>query len=104
LLDAPVKPYIAVAGELTLRGRILPVTGVKAMVLAAHRAGLRALVLPARNERDLEEVPEEVKHDLEVHLVHHVDEVLPLVLATPEERGPLSDRSLPPPGSGEARP
>ncbi len=104
LLDAPVKPYIAVAGELTLRGRILPITGVKAMVLAAHRAGLRALVLPAQNERELEEVPDEVKHDLEIHLVRHVDEVLPLVLATPEERGPLSDRSLPPQGSGEARP
>jgi ATP-dependent Lon protease len=104
LLDACVKPDIAVAGELTLRGRILPVSGVKAMVLAAHRAGMRALVLPARNERDLEEVPDEVKRDLQVHLVHHVDEVLPLVLASPEETGPLSDRSFSPPGSGEARP
>ena len=65
---------------------------------------MRALVLPARNERDLEEVPDEVKRDLQVHLVHHVDEVLPLVLASPEETGPLSDRSFSPPGSGEARP
>ncbi|MBK8994843.1 MAG: endopeptidase La [Myxococcales bacterium] len=104
LLDTPVKPDVAMSGELTLRGRILPVSGIKAMVLAAHRAGMRSLVLPARNERDLEEVPDEVKQDLEVHLVSRVDEVLPLVLASPEERGPLSDRSFPPPGSGEARP
>jgi len=104
LLEAPVKPDVAVAGELTLRGSILPISGIKAVVLAAHRAGMRSLVLPARNERDLEEVPAEVKQDLEIHLVHRVDEVLPLVLAPPEERGPLSERSIPPPGSDEAHP
>jgi len=105
LLDAPVKPDVAVAGELTLRGSILPVGGIKATALAAHRAQIRSLVLPAKNERDLEEVPEDVKRDLSIHLVHRVEEVLPLVLAPPEERGPLSDRSsVPPQGSGEARP
>lgn len=102
LLEAPVKHDVAVTGELTLRGNILPVSGVKDMVLAAHRAGIRSLVLPARNERDLEEVPAEVKHELEIHLVHKLDEVLPLVLAPPDTD---AQRSVPPPASGgEARP
>jgi ATP-dependent Lon protease len=104
LLGASVKPDVAVSGEITLRGSILPISGIKAVVLAAHRAGMRALVLPARNERDLEEVPEEVRRELEIHLVSRVEQVLPLVLAPPEEQGPLSDRSFSPPGSDEARP
>jgi ATP-dependent Lon protease len=98
-----VKPDVAVTGELTLRGTILPISGIKDIVLAAHRAGIRSLVLPARNERDLEEVPSEVKHDLEIHFVHKLDEVLPLVLAPPDESD--AQRSVPPPASGgEARP
>ncbi|MBK7582830.1 MAG: endopeptidase La [Myxococcales bacterium] len=104
LLDVPVKPDVAMSGELTLRGSILPVSGIKSTVLAAHRAGMRSLVLPAKNERDMEEVPDEIKSDLQIHFVHRVDEVLALVLAPPEERGPLSDRSIPPADSGEARP
>ncbi len=104
LLDAPVKPDVAMTGEVTLRGNILPVSGVKDKVLAAHRAGIHSVVLPARNERDLEEVPAEVKHDLEIHFVHRLDEVLPLVLAPPEESDSHPDRSVPPPASGEARP
>lgn len=84
LLDAPVRADVGITGELTLRGSVLPVEGVKAMVLAAHRAGLRELVLPARNAPDLEEVPQEVRDDFRIHLVQRVDEVLPLVLAPPE--------------------
>jgi ATP-dependent Lon protease len=63
---------------------VLPVGGIKDQVLAAHRAGIREIVLPAQNARDLEEVPPEVKNDLRFHLVHRLDEVLPLVLAEPE--------------------
>jgi ATP-dependent Lon protease len=84
LLDAPVRSDAAVVGEITLRGNILPVSGIKDQVLAAHRAGIRELVLPARNARDLEEVPDEVKQDLTVHLVSRVDEVLAFVLRAPE--------------------
>ncbi|HEY2409427.1 MAG TPA: endopeptidase La [Polyangiaceae bacterium] len=84
LLEAPVRSDTAVIGEITLRGSILPVSGVKDQVLAAHRAGIRVLVLPVRNARDLEEVPDEVKRDLTVHLVSRVDEVLPFVLRSPE--------------------
>ena len=100
LLRAPVKPDVAVAGELTLRGSVLPVGGIKDQVLAAHRAGIREIVLPAGNARDLEEVPDEVKADLRFHLVSRLDEVLPLVLAEPEA-APDEDETAPAAG-GEA--
>jgi ATP-dependent Lon protease len=96
LLGAPVRPDVAVAGELTLRGSVLPITGVKAKVLAAHRAGLREIVLPERNRPDLEEVPLEVREDLVVHLIHRVDEVLPLVLAPPGDAPDEDPSALPP--------
>jgi len=100
LLSVPVREDICLLGELTLRGSILPVEGVKAKLLAAHRAELREVVLPARNEADLEEVPDEIKRDLVIHLVSRIDEVLPLVFGPiPGEgsrRGPLL------PAQGEA--
>lgn len=97
-LGAPVRSDVAVVGELTLRGAILPVPGVKDRLLAAHRAHIRDVVLPARNERDLEELPDEARNELRVHLVHHVDEVLPIVLRPPSSAG----STVPPPSS--ARP
>ncbi len=84
LLGAPCRPDVAVTGEITLRGAVLPVTGIKDQVLAAHRAGIRHVVIPARNAVDLEEVPAEVRDDVVIHLVSRIDEVLPLVLAAPE--------------------
>jgi ATP-dependent Lon protease len=102
LLGAPVRPDVAVVGEITLRGKILPVSGVKSMVLAAHRARIQEIVLPARNERDLEEVPQEVLRDIRVHLVSRVDEVLPLVLLSPGS-APGPERTSPGAGS-EVRP
>ncbi len=83
LLRAPVRPDIALTGELTLRGTILPVHGVKAKMLAAHRAGIRTVLLPARNERDLEEVSKDVLDEIEVRFVSRVDQILPLVLQEP---------------------
>jgi ATP-dependent Lon protease len=83
LLNVPCRPEVAVTGELTLRGNILPVSGIKEQMLAAHRAGVRVVVLPARNERDYFEVPDEVKNELTVHFVSRLDEVLALVLAAP---------------------
>jgi ATP-dependent Lon protease len=100
LLDAPCRSDVAVLGELTLRGNVLPVNGIKAIMLTAHRAGIREVILPARNEPDLEEVPAEVRDDIRVHLIHKVDEVLPLVLARPEGEPP----SRTTPSLGEARP
>jgi ATP-dependent Lon protease len=92
LLDVPLREDVTVVGEITLRGSILPVSGVKAMVLAAHRAKIREIVLPARNERDLEEVPQEVRDDIRIHFVSRVEQVLPLVLKPPE---PAQQRPAP---------
>ena len=77
LLSArPVASDLAMTGEITLRGRVLPVGGVKEKVLAAHRAGIKRIILPARNEKDLDEVPPEIRKDLDVLPVHTLDEVL----------------------------
>jgi ATP-dependent Lon protease len=84
LLRAACRPDVAVTGEITLRGAVMPVSGIKDQVLAAHRAGVRQIVLPARNRVDLAEVPEEIRNDLTLHLVSRIDQVLPLVLAEPE--------------------
>ena len=70
-------------GEITLRGSVLPVGGIKEKLLAAHRAGIREVLVPARNERDLEEVPKDVRSELTVHLIKHIEQVLPLVLEPP---------------------
>ena len=80
LIDTPVRPDLAMTGEITLRGKVLPVGGIREKVLAAHRVGLKKVILPKRNEVDLEEVTENVKEDLEFEFVESVDEVLRLAL------------------------
>jgi len=81
LTGRAVRPEIGMTGEVTLSGRVLPIGGVKQKVLAAHRAGLTEVVLPARNGPDLDDLPEAVREAMTVHLVHDVDEVLALALA-----------------------
>jgi ATP-dependent Lon protease len=71
-----VKPFVAMTGEITLRGRVLPVGGIKEKVIAAKRAGIKKIFLPKENEKDLEEVPEHVKKDLEFTFVERIDEVV----------------------------
>lgn len=71
-----IRSDIAITGEITLRGRVLPVGGIRDKVLAAQRAGIRAVILPARNARDLEEVPARVKKQIEFYAVEHFDQVL----------------------------
>lgn len=75
-----VRPDTAMTGECTLRGRVLPVGGIKEKILAAHRAGITRVVLPAQNERDLDDVPEEVRESLEVVFAHEMHEVLDAAL------------------------
>ena len=81
LTGRAVRPEVGMTGEVTLSGRVLPIGGVKQKVLAAHRAGLTEVVLPARNGPDLDDLPEAVREAMTVHLVHDVDEVLALALA-----------------------
>ena len=76
----PARHDLAMTGEITLRGRVLPIGGVKEKVLGAVRAGIRTIVLPKENGADLEDLPEEVRRSLEVHLVEDLDEVLTLAL------------------------
>jgi ATP-dependent Lon protease len=76
LTDRPVRREVAMTGEITLRGKVLPIGGLKEKLLAAHRAGIKTFILPEKNRKDLHEVPEEVKSSMELVLVKHVDEVL----------------------------
>jgi ATP-dependent Lon protease len=87
-----VRRDVAMTGEITLRGSVLAVGGIKEKLLAAHRAGIREVLVPARNEPDLEEIPSDVRAELRVHLIKRVDEVLALVLEPP---GSLSPPELP---------
>lgn len=79
LTGRTVRPEVAMTGEITLRGLVLPVGGIKEKVLAARRFGLKEVILPRRNEKDLTEVPEEVRKSLKFHLVSRVEEVFPIV-------------------------
>jgi ATP-dependent Lon protease len=80
LADTPVKSTVGMTGEVTLQGRVLPIGGVKQKVLAAHRAGLKEVILPKRNEGDLDDVPEQVREEIAFHPVETVDEVLAIAL------------------------
>jgi ATP-dependent Lon protease len=75
LTNQPVRRDIAMTGEITLRGRVLPIGGLKEKVLAAHRAGIKLILVPKENEKDLEEIPTNIAHKVKIHLVETVDEV-----------------------------
>jgi len=80
LTKRPARKDVGMSGEITLRGKILPVCGIKEKVLAAHRAGLKIVLLPKENERELEEIPEHVRKDLQFVFAAHMDEVLKVAL------------------------
>ncbi len=85
LTGNPVRADVAMTGEITLRGEVLPIGGLKEKLLAAHRGGIRHVLIPHDNVRDLEEIPENVKQDLEIHAVRWIDEVLDLALQEPPQ-------------------
>ena len=89
LLSNRSASNVAMTGEISLRGRVLPVGGIKGKLLAASRAGIDTVVIPKRNAKDLEEVPEEVRDTLGIHLVDTIDEALALTL------GGISDDETP---------
>jgi ATP-dependent Lon protease len=76
----PVRSDVGMTGEVTLRGRVLPVGGIKMKLLAAHRAGLKSVILPKRNEKDLDDLPQEVRNELRISLVERIDEALEIAL------------------------
>ena len=80
LTDRPVRPDVAMTGEITLRGMVLPVGGIKEKVLAAHRAGIQTVILPEKNRRDLEEVPENVRKEMRFHFIKRMEEIASLAL------------------------
>ena len=83
LARVPVRKDVAMTGEITLRGKVLPIGGVKEKVLAAHRAGIKNIVLPKDNEKDLADIPKNVLDSLNVYMVQTMDEVLKIALAEP---------------------
>ncbi|WP_051275661.1 endopeptidase La [Aestuariibacter salexigens] len=85
LTGNPVRCEVAMTGEITLRGEVLAIGGLKEKLLAAHRGGITTVVIPKDNERDLEEIPDNVKQDLAIHPVQWIDEVLEIALQEPPE-------------------
>lgn len=86
LTGNPVRAEVAMTGEITLRGEVLAIGGLKEKLLAAHRGGVKIVIIPKENERDLEEIPDNVKQDLSIHPVKWIDEVLLLALQENPER------------------
>ena len=80
LTDICVRSDVAMTGEITLRGQVLPIGGVKEKLLAAHRGGIKKVVIPKENERDLADVPENIKSDMEIYPVSWIDEVFQYAL------------------------
>jgi ATP-dependent Lon protease len=80
LTKRPVDPKLAMTGEISLRGSVLPVGGIKEKIIAAHRAGVREVIMCVKNQKDLKEIPEEIKKDIRFHFVTEVNEVLKIAL------------------------
>jgi ATP-dependent Lon protease len=89
LTQIPVRADVAMTGEITLRGQVLPIGGLKEKLLAAHRGGIKTVIIPDENQRDLKEIPDNIKADVDIKPVKWIDEVLDIALAYPPK--PLSE-------------
>jgi ATP-dependent Lon protease len=89
LTQIPVRADVAMTGEITLRGQVLAIGGLKEKLLAAHRGGIKTVIIPEENLRDLKEIPENIKQDLQIKPVKWIDEVLQIALQYAPE--PLPD-------------
>ncbi len=87
LTKKPIRSDVAMTGEITLRGKVLPIGGVKEKVLAAHRYGIQTIILPRDNEKDLSDIPEEIQKELQFQLVETMDQVLGIALLKDEGKG-----------------
>ncbi|MBQ8094213.1 MAG: endopeptidase La [Clostridia bacterium] len=92
LTEIPVRQNVAMTGEVTLRGRVLPIGGLKEKLLAAHRAGIDTVLIPKENERDLEKMPEKVKRDIRIIPVENVTEVLSVALSEQPKKAPKAPK------------
>ena len=80
LSGKPVKSKVAMTGEITLRGNVLPIGGVKEKVTAAHRSGIKTIILPDHNRKDLEDIPDHIKKDLEFHFAKEMMDVIDVAI------------------------
>lgn len=80
LTNRKVDREVGMTGEITLRGRVLPIGGLKEKAMSAHRAGIKTIIIPKDNERDIDDIPESVRNELTIVLVEHLDEVLNVAL------------------------
>ena len=103
LAGIPTRRDVAMTGEITLRGKVLPIGGVKEKVLAAHRAGLKTIILPKDNEKDLADIPETVLNSLDLYMVDTMDEVLKIALAEPMRPNLPADSETVQPNPPEGR-
>ena len=85
LTSTPVRKDLAMTGEITLRGKVLPVGGIKEKVIAAHRAGVKKVLLPKDNMKDIDELPQNVRKELEFRSIETIDEVLEEALVKEEK-------------------
>jgi ATP-dependent Lon protease len=97
LMRVPARNDLAMTGEITLRGRVLPIGGVKEKLLAAHRGGIKIVILPRENEKDLAEVPGKIKNNLKIHFVAHMDDVMALAIGLPKKPEGSPDEAGNPP-------
>jgi ATP-dependent Lon protease len=95
LTGRPVYRDIAMTGELTLRGRLLPVGGLKEKILAAHRGGIKKVVIPKENQKDLKDIPATVAKQIEIVFAEHMDEVLPHALILNEGDSLFQESDIP---------
>ena len=95
LTGKPIRSDVAMTGEITLRGLVLPVGGIKEKFLAAHRAGIKRVILPERNRKDVIDIPEQPRKEIEILYVKRMDELLPLVLTEMPKLGMMSAPVLP---------
>ncbi|MRX28490.1 endopeptidase La [Kangiella sp. HZ709] len=93
LTEIPVRKDVAMTGEITLRGEVLPIGGLKEKLLAAHRGGIKTVMIPKDNERDLADIPSNIKKDLEINCVKWIDEVIDIALERPPEPKSLASQS-----------
>jgi ATP-dependent Lon protease len=97
LTGKPVRPDVAMTGEITLRGLVLPVGGIKEKFLAAHRAGIKRVIMPERNRKDVVDIPEQPRKEIEILFVKRMDEILPLALTEmPKLTGSMTTMVTPP--------